>query len=66
MKLALRLIQHCTSRLPAARRVLPAIALMGVLMSSSGCFTAFAPKREFCTGDPKDTSLPLCKPQAPQ
>ena len=60
MKLALSFIQYCTLRFVAA------IALMGVLISASGCFTAFAPKREFCTGDPKDTSLPRCKAQAPQ
>ncbi|WP_167077528.1 hypothetical protein [Massilia aquatica] len=56
----MKLVKYCTSRL------VPAIALTGVLISASGCFTAFAPKRDFCTGDPKDTSLPRCKPQAPQ
>jgi hypothetical protein len=46
-------------------RVLAAMAMLGVLGSASGCFTAFTPKRDFCTRDPKDTSVPLCKPAAP-
>ncbi|NHZ61263.1 hypothetical protein [Massilia genomosp. 1] len=62
----MKLVQHRSSLLRSPRGVLPALAIMGVLLSASGCFTAFTPKREFCTGDPKDTSLPLCKPKAPQ
>jgi hypothetical protein len=32
----------------------------------SGCFTAFTPARDFCTGDPKNTGLPLCSPEVIQ
>lgn len=31
-----------------------------MLVSASGCVTAFTPKRNFCTHDPKDTSVPMC------
>ncbi|HEX8611640.1 MAG TPA: hypothetical protein VF800_10170 [Telluria sp.] len=46
-------------------RLLSGMAMLGVLVSASGCFTAFAPKRDFCTRDPKDTTVPQCKPAAP-
>jgi hypothetical protein len=62
----LNIIAYPVFRLPSARKACAALALAGVLGSLCGCFTAFAPKRDFCTGDPKDTSLPLCKPAAPQ
>ncbi len=26
----------------------------------SGCFTAFTPARDFCTHDPKDTTIRAC------
>ncbi|WP_164558094.1 hypothetical protein HF313_30705 [Massilia atriviolacea] len=50
----------------AARRAVCGAAIMGVLLSTAGCFTAFTPKRNYCTHDPKDTAVPLCEPKAPQ
>ena len=29
----------------------------------SGCFTAFAPRSNSCTGDPKNTAVRLCTPE---
>ncbi|MDQ1815686.1 hypothetical protein RBA41_20530 [Massilia sp. CCM 9210] len=50
----------------AARRAVCGAAIMGIVLSTAGCFTAFTPKRNYCTHDPKDTAVPLCKPKAPQ
>jgi hypothetical protein len=33
------------------------------MVTLSGCFTAFTPARDFCTGDPKDTAVRLCTPE---
>lgn len=46
-------------------RAMAGMAVLGVLVSAAGCFTAFTPKRDFCTRDPQDKSVPLCKPAAP-
>ncbi|WP_157778430.1 hypothetical protein [Massilia violaceinigra] len=42
-----------------------AVTLALMVLSTSGCFTAFTPKRDFCTHDPKDTAVPMCKPTTP-
>lgn len=49
----------------AARRALYALTMLALAVSLGGCFTAFTPKRDYCTHDPKDTAVPMCKPKAP-
>lgn len=48
----------------AARRAY-ALTMLALTLALGGCFTAFTPKRDYCTHDPKDTAVPMCKPKTP-